>query len=97
MSRKSDIFLWKLWQITILRLLFFRAFVKAYQTEKDIVPLGINLTPKQLFWVGFAQDFCLFRGEYKIDIKDVLKYKVTLQQQKSKLSPNQKYFNFQLT
>ena len=42
----------------------FRAFVKANRGEKEIMPPGLNLTSQQLFWVGYAQEWCLLSNYY---------------------------------
>jgi len=43
-----------------------RAFEKAHRAEKEKMPLqGLNLTDHQLFWVGWAQFWCLLDGRYE--------------------------------
>ena len=40
----------------------YRAFLKALDRSDEYVPSKLNLTPRQLFWVGYAQDWCLLGG-----------------------------------
>ena len=44
-----------------------RAFVKQTRANKEILPPGLNLTSKQLFWAGWAQMWCLFDGVYEFE------------------------------
>ena len=39
--------------------------MKANRVEEEIIPPGLNLTAQQLFWVGYAQDYCLLGGGYE--------------------------------
>ena len=43
----------------------FRAFLKANAEEKEVVPPELDLTPQQLFWVGYGQDYCLLGGNFE--------------------------------
>jgi len=52
----------------------YRAFEKANRANKDIMLPGLNLTAKQLFWVGYAQTQCLRDYEYASSFEDALKY-----------------------
>ena len=62
--------------IYILENLFTRAFLKANEAQEEVVPPKLNLTPQQLFWVGYAQDYCLLGGmfEYFDTFEDVLNF-----------------------
>ena len=39
--------------------------MKASEATQEVIPPKLNLTAKQLFWVGWAQDFCLLGGGYE--------------------------------
>ena len=62
---------------------FSRAFLKLTGEEK--YPESLNLTAKQLFWVGYAQDWCLNNNYYtkyknlgiqtEIELQHLRKYK----------------------
>ena len=41
-----------------------RAFDKEHRAEKGIIQ-GLDLTGRQLFWVGWAQLWCLIGGRYE--------------------------------
>jgi len=43
----------------------YRAFLKASEDVQEVIPPNLNLTAKQLFWVGYAQDYCLLGGRYE--------------------------------
>jgi len=43
----------------------YRAFLKASEAVQEVIPPNLNLTAKQLFWVGYAQDYCLLGGSYE--------------------------------
>ena len=61
--------------------IFCRAYLKALDAEEEVVPPALNLTPRQLFWVGYAQNHCLLGGMYtRFDkIEDLLdSYRVKL-------------------
>ena len=38
--------------------------MKANAEVKEVVPPALNLTSQQLFWVGYAQDYCLLGGRF---------------------------------
>ena len=42
-----------------------RAFDKDHRAEKGIIP-DLDLTGRQLFWVGWAQFWCLLSGRYEV-------------------------------
>merc|ERR1740137_387157 len=48
----------------------YRAFLKANAEVKEVVPLDLNLTAQQLFWVGNAQYYCLWNFEEYRNIYD---------------------------
>jgi len=51
----------------------YRAFIKANRAEKEIMPPGLNLTSQQLFWVGYAQDWCLL-SDISATFEETLNY-----------------------
>ena len=62
--------------INILENIFTRAFLKANEAQEEVVPPKLNLTPQQLFWVGYAQNWCLLGGDFELidTFEDVLEF-----------------------
>jgi len=50
--------------------LAYRAFINGNRAENEMIPPGLNLTSKQLFWVGYAQNWCL--TDYNDDYEEIL-------------------------
>ena len=40
--------------------------MKANEKQEEVVPIALNLTAQQLFWVGYGQEFCLWGGYFEI-------------------------------
>merc|ERR1712013_448324 len=50
----------------------YRAFLKASEAAREVIPPKLNLTAKQLFWVGHAQTHCLYTYERYSLFSDLL-------------------------
>ena len=53
------------WGLSVAILFYFRAFLKANIDQTELVSPRLNLTANQLFWIGYAQDYCLWGDEFE--------------------------------